>query len=349
MPHRPSLSLCWLLLAAACVPELRDDELALVSEPRLLALRAEPPEAAVAQQVTLTALVAAAEPAGFDPARIGWQLCLDRKPLSELGPVSPECLGLDAVEAVARPLGQGASVAATVPADACRLFGPELPPPRPGEPSGRPVDPDPTGGFYQPLLAFLDDTPNLGAVRLDCALGGAGRDAAIDFRQRFVPNRNPELDRLTLAPEDGDELELNEATPASVPPGGRATLRAQWAACPRSAECGDGLCTSGEDASACPGDCSAGARGCSGAETYPWFDPESRQVLDRRESVVVTWFATAGTFSERRTGVSETDPDDPHTETVWTSPQQPGEVRLWSVLRDDRGGVGWREVRVLVE
>lgn len=349
MRHRASLPLASLLAVAACVPELRDDELALVSEPRLLAIRAEPPEAAAAQRVTLTALIGAAEPVGFDPSRIGWQLCLDRKPLSELGPVSPECLALGGAEEAARPLGQGASVATGVPADACRLFGPELPPPRPGEPSGRPVDPDPTGGFYQPLLAFIDETPNLGAIRLDCALGGAGRDAAIDFRQRFVPNLNPELASLTLEPEGAGELPLNEGAAASVPAGARATLRAQWAACPRSPECGDGLCTSGEDAAACPGDCSSGARGCSGAETYPWFDPDSRQVLDRRESMVVTWFATAGSFSERRTGISETDPDDASTETVWTSPEQPGEVRLWSVLRDDRGGVGWREVRVVVE
>jgi hypothetical protein len=34
--------------------------------------------------------------------------------------------------------------------------------------------------------------------------------------------------------------------------------------------------------------------------------------------------------------------------TVWRAPRAPGEVRLWAVVRDNRGGVSWAFEDVLV-
>jgi hypothetical protein len=47
--------------------------------------------------------------------------------------------------------------------------------------------------------------------------------------------------------------------------------------------------------------------------------------------------------------VLEADPDSPTTETQWIAPTTAGEVKLWVVVRDDRGGSSWEEYRVNVE
>ena len=69
----------------------------------------------------------------------------------------------------------------------------------------------------------------------------------------------------------------------------------------------------------------------------------------RREEMRVSWFATAGAFRDGRTGRTEAEADEIETENVWTAPEQPGEVVLWVVLRDDRGGVTWQSYRMQVE
>ena len=35
-------------------------------------------------------------------------------------------------------------------------------------------------------------------------------------------------------------------------------------------------------------------------------------------------------------------------QTAWRAPREPGEVRLWAVVRDNRGGVTWTHEDVLV-
>jgi hypothetical protein len=91
---------------------------------------------------------------------------------------------------------------------------------------------------------------------------------------------------------------------------------------------------------------SSGSKGCTGAETYAWFDMNAGAIVDRREAIAVTWYSTAGDFSDRRTGVSETDRDEARTETTWTAPAKAGTETLWAVIRDDRGGVSWQSYRI---
>ncbi|HEX3594926.1 MAG TPA: hypothetical protein VHU80_07490, partial [Polyangiaceae bacterium] len=145
--------------ASACIPTITDD-LATIAKPRLLAVATTPAEAAPATSVALEALVAV-PPDARSPA-VSWELCLDRKPLTELGAVSPACLDRGADAAIEQSAGQGQEVASAVPREACSLFGPNPPPPKPGETGGRPADPDPTGGYYQPVVAFLGNEPVLG-------------------------------------------------------------------------------------------------------------------------------------------------------------------------------------------
>ena len=338
-----------LPLSSACIPTITDD-LSLISSPRLLAIAAQPAEAAPSDGVALSALVAA--PAGARRASIEWELCTSRKPLTELGAVNPACLSptRDMDASVERLLGQGDEIASDVPRDACSSFGPNPPPPQAGEQTGgRPVDPDPTGGYYQPVVAFLGRSPTLGTVRLSCGVPGLSPDERVEFGQRYRINENPRIDALhlgdgTVVPSDAADAGFTARRKANV------SLETQWAACPRHSVCGDGICGEEEDATSCAGDCPAGAsKGCTGAETYAWFDPGAEGIEDRREGILVTWYSTAGAFSERRVGVAETDPDAAHTKTTWTAPATPGEETLWAVIRDDRGGVSWQSYRVRVE
>jgi hypothetical protein len=85
---------------------------------------------------------------------------------------------------------------------------------------------------------------------------------------------------------------------------------------------------------------------CTGAETYVRFDPELGRLTDEKESLFVTWYATAGELEAHR--LAPTDPGLRSVENRWTASSEPGSVGLWAVLRDGRGGVGYAAHRILV-
>jgi len=320
---------------SGCVPDF-DEDLSILAEPRLLALRTTPAEGKVSTETEIEALVAV--PDGQAVPAVDFGLCLARKPLTQLGPVNQQCLAERAPQSVLAPLGSGARTKLTLPEDACRLFGPLQPPPEAGKPGGRPVDPDITGGFYQPFVARLGDEVSVGAVRLDCDLSGVDRDQAVKYRQRYRVNENPSFSRVS---RDTGEA-LDEATTARVPAGTAVTLEAEWEACPTSSSCGDGLCTESEDTSSCAEDCTT-PRGCTGAEAYVWYDAQKRVVADRWEGIKVAWYTSRGHFVEEQTGLSEEEAGSAtKTRNVWSVADQPGPATIWLVIRDTRGGQSWK-------
>jgi hypothetical protein len=330
-----------LVMLPACVPEF-DDDLSRVTEPRIIAIRATPAEAKPGEAVALSALVAG----GNEGAAPRWLTCVERKPLTELGPVSSECARWQSAAADALvDLGSGSSVTATVPADACRLFGPTRPEPKPGEPAGRPVDPDPTGGWYQPFAVGLPDSnaSAVGAVRLSCPLPGVTPAQSVEFTERYRRNENPAFESLSVA-----GTATNPGAATRVPRGATVALSAAWPACPSTSTCGDGICGELEDRGNCADDCTE-PRGCAGGETYAWFDPESRRIVARQETMRVSWFATAGQFAEERTGRAETEATVSSVDNAWTAPAEPQNVSMWLVIRDDRGGQSWTELTIEVE
>jgi hypothetical protein len=341
------------LLAIACVPDFTDDT-SRIGGARILAVRSLPAEARDGEAVDLEALVASADPSA-EPG-ITWSLCVDRKPLSELGPVSPRCLTSPepVPDVTERVEGTGSSVSTVLPGDACRLFGPELPEPKPGEPAGRPVDPDPTGGFYQPFVAWLDGEAVLASTRIACRI----RDVA--FASRYRRNENPEPTLLEVRRRDGSVAALGGTDPVALARGERIALRVTWPTCPSSDQCGDGVCGPDETALAedtaptgqtsCSADCGT-PRGCGGAERYAIFDLGSQQTRLSTEALSVSWYATDGAFDGPRTDGLRAVPDsgEPGSENGWTAPRGAARVRLWAVVRDDRGGVAWLSGDVVTE
>jgi hypothetical protein len=335
--------------AVGCVPTF-DDNLPLIVKPTVLAVQAEPAEAAPGKEVQLHALVGTPELTGATP-NLSWGLCIARKPLTELGPVNPVCI--QAPNAGSKDiidLGSSTTVSATLPMDACRLFGPSLPEPMNGEPAGRPVDPDPTGGFYQPISVTLLDSAvtSMGAVRIFCPPSGLDQLQAAEFNAKYRNNQSPSIDALSARVDSGESLPIpDEPEALSVAPNQVLHLEASWQACPRSAVCGDGVCGAGEDRNLCADDC-ATPKGCTGAEDYAWFNPESRRVETRHESIRVSWFSTAGRFEDAVTGRDEAEFAETTTGNIWTAPELAGELRVWAVVRDARGGQSFRSFLVSV-
>ncbi len=341
---RTKLSILISLAATtvACVPDF-DTESTLVTSPRVVAIRSVPAEAREGEAVEFEALVADPEDSGVEPS---FSLCLARKPLTELGPVNPACLVRGADESVLDPLGSGARVSATIPATACASFGPERPEPRPGEPAGRPVDPDSSGGFYLPVVAFLGSDVTLGASRLRCDLAGIPRNAAVELNQRYRVNENPAVDELELVRADGSSVTLRDGDDAvTVERGERVTFRVRWSECPSESECGDGVCGAREDAATCEADCIT-PKGCTGAERYAVYDAESQSVVERAEALFVSYLASGGTFEEER---SDARAGESFAENGWRAPAQSGPMQVWGVLRDDRGGSGFVSALVQVK
>jgi hypothetical protein len=193
-----------------------------------------------------------------------------------------------------------------LPTDACARFGPDPPP---GD--VRPRDPDPTGGFFQPVLVRAFDEIWAHPQRVACGLPWAPADVARAFAERYRPNRNPAPP--TLEAEAGGSMFPLDALPRQA---GRITLRARW---------------SSED-----------------AETYLWWDPSLRGLREHRESIRLSWYVSAGRLDAVVTSREE---GDLAAESVnaWPPPKGPGPQTIWLVLSDARGGAGVAEVRIRVE
>ncbi|MGH7282438.1 MAG: hypothetical protein ACRELY_13000 [Polyangiaceae bacterium] len=165
----------------------------------------------------------------------------------------------------------------------------------------RPRDADATGGFFQPVRAEIGSIVAFGFARITCDLPNAPASVTIDFNERYVANRNP-APPVISASVAGASVDF-----ASIPANARVTFRATWTA--------------------------------DDAESFVVYDPSSVSVVDARESIRVSWFASGGSFDADRTGRDASDTTT-FTENGWAAPSS-GIVHLWVVMRDSRGGVSF--------
>ena len=344
------LKWCALLpLLAACNPEF-DNRFSTVDSPRVLAIQSTPAQAAPSKDVAYRILVVG--PRGtIDQPTVDWSFCTQAKPVSELNDVSQECFGTG--EHVV-PFAMGADATGTIPKNACRQFGPDIPETQPGEPAARPIDADSTGGYYQPIILNVaadgETVSTLGETRIACGLANSTGSQLEAYQLGSKPNENPKLSQV-VATSSNDALLADGASSSSltVKPGELVTLRASWPSCPSEPSCGDGMCTSGESQTDCPDDCSSTPVGCQGPEQYAYLDPVSTLVVPRHESMRVSWFATQGEFHDDHTGRLEEEFENTSSDNTWRAPKLAGPVFMWVVLRDARGGVDFQSYRLEVE
>lgn len=303
------------LALAGCAPELEDPGSRVTSR-RVLAVRFEPAEAAPGERLRAVALVA--DPRGVvEDVPVRWSWCEARPALTELAPAAARCLTDGPWQ---RALGEGARVEATMPTEACRRFGPD-PPEQSAGGDARPVDPDVTGGYSAPVRATVDAASALGFARLRCNLAGVTREQSVEWARRYRPNENPAIEALERV-DGASATPIAEGAALAVAPGATVTLRVRWPAC--------------------------GAEGpCGGAERYARFDPAAREIIGQREAMRVSWYTTGGRFRDVRTGRERGD-EAREVSNAFTAPTAAGEMVVWVVLRDERGGVAWRALRVRV-
>ena len=172
-----------LLLLCGCQGAL-DQRLDVVDAPRVLAIAANPPEVTPGATTQVSALVVS--PSGTLSTQPAWSLCTAPKAPTEDNAVSTGCTD-----------GSGLTMTTdtvAVPMDACQLFGPDVPP------GGfRPRDPDPTGGYYQPVRADAADAGiAFGFARITCNLPSAPGDVAHEYQMSYVANQTPVLGPLVV-------------------------------------------------------------------------------------------------------------------------------------------------------
>jgi len=176
-----------IALIAACAPEIPFSA-SSITEPRVLAVRATPAESRPGTFARFEAFVGG--PAGvIADAELSWSFCALPRPLGEEGSVAPACF--TEPQAV---VALGPTLTATVPADGCRLFGPDPPPG-----NFRARDPDSTGGYQQPILIFGLEPAVAFGHRIRCALARASVDVSRMFEASYRPNEHPRITSLILA------------------------------------------------------------------------------------------------------------------------------------------------------
>lgn len=85
------------------------------------------------------------------------------------------------------------------------------------------------------------------------------------------------------------------------------------------------------------------------AELDPLADP-APDGTPITEQIWVNYYVTAGTLSHPAGLVNDAIRGwNERNETGWEPPKEPGTVVIWAVVRDNRGGVDWKERRVVVE
>ena len=199
---------------ATCVPALGPGD-SLITSTRILAVRADPAEAAPGANVTFTSFVAGPDGTVTNPG-IDWSFCTAPKPLTEDNVVSNACLNSSSLVAA----GTGPSATTATPGDGCSVFGPDV-----GSAGLRPRDPDATGGYYQPLRADLTGSDTaFELARIHCDLTNADAAAATAFAAAYQLNLNPQLVPLT-ATVGGTSVDLT-----AIPAGARVTFEASWPA-----------------------------------------------------------------------------------------------------------------------
>lgn len=304
----------WVAFAGAgCKPDLGAPQ-SLIDGPRMLAVRANPPEARPGDAPVSYDTLLVNVDGTVTGADVGWALCNEPHPPAESNVVSNVCLTIPDETS-------GETFVAPVPVEACTNFGPLT-----SKPGARPADPDTTGGYFQPVRATwrsgAGDSIAFELERILCPLGAiAPNDVAGEYANEYHPNVNPTLAEAVLEP-DGAATPIftaGQATapaPTSVPAGGLLVFEARWDAAIQ--------------------------------ETFKVYDLTSHVLVDQTESLRLSWFATGGEFEHERTGRTAAEAASPFTRNLWRAPTTPGPVHVWMVLRDSRGGVDFASAELEV-
>lgn len=164
-----------LLLLCGCVEGDAGSE-STIGAPRLIGVLSEPAEAIPGQNVRFTAVIA-----GGDASGLSWSFCSTPRGAIDNTSASPAC----ATTSERAIPGDGLTVNAIVPGDACLVFGSQTP-------AGSATNPaDASGGYYQPVRVAFGEQVWVARQRIRCALPAAPIDVAREFALNYRLNQPP--------------------------------------------------------------------------------------------------------------------------------------------------------------
>ena len=233
--------------------------------------------------------------AAADPTATAWTLCHTPKPPSENRVAAVDCLA-----PAAPPDAVGDPVSIAMPTDVCRVFGPDVPQPLPGQPTTRARDADATGGYFQPVTVAVGGALAIGLERVTCDLPEASLADSRAWKAAYQANQNPTLVGLSFAASDGSPIDPAARSPR-VP---RSRSRRPGSAAPSR-----------------PSRCSTGSRA---------------RLSTRAETLTASWYVTGGALDQPAAAITDTAALS--TATNWTAPAGTATVELALILRDSRGG-----------
>lgn len=302
------LYVAWLSCACSSTSNRNPDpeRIAPLTEPRVLAVIAEPAEVRPGETASLTAVLAKPSNDATESVE-AWDYCTEPRVPGSATSAPASCL-TDATI----PLGARVSaVMAMLPTDACRNFGPDPP-----QGDFRPQDPDVTGGYYQPIRFYAFERYWFHFQRLRCSLGNAPTEVARTYFTDYVANQNPAPSSVEIRTSETLTSVLDAGTTSStadvtasfaevswqVPQETRSvSLHLTWQTDPR--------------------------------ETYLRFDPDAHALVEQREDVSITWHINSGILTPGLPTFSK------HDSSVSAQLESFGDqTSVWAVVRDSRGG-----------
>ncbi len=325
--RRATAAVLGCALAASGCLELNFDPPSLLLGPRILGVRANPPEALPGEDVRFEVLAVDATGADLtsqDGVSVRWTVCLSLAQIIDAAGFgggtgfSEECPPEDTL--VLEP--DGAPGRASLPADALLAVIASIPMSPPDEPIPDPMIPGVDPSVLSSLTTVIAEVGVPLAVRVEIT-GPDGAVLASAYKRFAITTRsgatlNPPAPRLTI---------------------GELVVHAR---------------RFGGDPHACVADDGALATVVAGTEltlapdpledpwleTYPVFDLGGA-IIENQESAYYSWFSTAGSFAPEVT-------QRPERDTVWTAPEEPGTYPIFVVVRDGHLGTAWCRADVVV-
>lgn len=315
------------LLLVGCI-DADFDRPFLVKSERMLGIRAEPPEVAFGSDVMFEALLvdeSGAELATQPGVELRWTVCVS---LAEV----VRAAGLGAGVSLEDDCGEGGDDLVVLDSDGLPPHAARLP----GATFARVLTMFPMGGGFpmegsgeQPLDSRVLETltrvvSEVGVplrVRLEVFRDGERRLAGFKrfaITQRANPTTNPPPPRFRV----GDvwlSARNTEDPHTCIPEEGE-----------------DPVVTIEAEVELDPDDDEE-----AWLESYPVVALDNR-VQTNEESAYYSWFTTAGSMSDDLS-------QRPNDEVTWTTPEEPGRVPLWVVVRDGHLGMSWCRAEVRVE
>lgn len=258
----------WFLLDAGCSDASFSSSPELVTEPRIIAVIAEPPEARPGQTVAYRAVYAA--PRSAETRDTTWTYCTTPRAPGKRGIVAEACRSEEGI-----PLGRGRRVEARLPLETCQRFGPDPAPTTAGVPT-RPQDPDASGGYYAPVRVEAWAQLWFHFQRTWCALPDAPSALWNEFVAQYPSNQNPRATGVGAAgmvlPVEGAADALPTVEPIS---GSDLELALLF---PLEAQ-----------------------------EKYVVLNIDAARIVERTERVLVDAYVSAGKLDPTTTGLTATD------------------------------------------